>query len=79
MTAANQESAQNSSSSSTLREVRYRHSPSFVDVLRERNCSLLVSTYQAGKLVTIGVVDERLHFSFHNFDQAMGIAIGNVF
>lgn len=57
-----------------LREVRYRHSPSFVDVLNELGCSLLVSTYQAGKLASIGVQQGRIHFSFHNFDQAMGVA-----
>ena len=57
------------------REVRFRHSPSFVDVLREARCSLLVSTYQAGKLLSIGVTDDKLHFSFHNFDQAMGVAV----
>ncbi len=55
-------------------EMRYRHSESFVDVLRQARCSLLVSTYQAGKLVSIGTTDEGLHFSFHGFDQAMGIA-----
>ena len=58
-----------------LREVRYRHSPSFVEVLRGLGCSLAVSTYQAGKLATIGVVENKLHFSFHNFDQAMGVAV----
>lgn len=57
------------------REVRFRHSPSFVDVLREARCSLLVSTYQAGKLLSIGLADGKLHFSFHNFDQAMGVAV----
>ena len=57
------------------REVRFRHSPSFVDVLREARCSLLVSTYQAGKLLSIGLADGKLNFSFHNFDQAMGVAV----
>jgi uncharacterized protein (TIGR03032 family) len=56
------------------REARFRHSPSFVDVLRQLRCSLLVSTYQAGKLITIGVAGEGLHFSMHQFDQAMGVA-----
>lgn len=60
-----------------LREVRYRHSPSFIEVLDQLNCSLLVSTYQAGKLGAIGVVDGRIHFSFHNCDQAMGVAVGS--
>lgn len=57
------------------REVRFRHSPSFPEVLREARCSLLVSTYQAGKLLSVGLADDKLHFSFHNFDQAMGVAV----
>jgi uncharacterized protein (TIGR03032 family) len=59
---------------SNLREIRYRHTPSFADLLQRLGCSLLVSTYQAGKLVAIGVADGKLHFSFHNFDAAMGVA-----
>jgi uncharacterized protein (TIGR03032 family) len=43
-------------------------------VLRQLRCTLLVSTYQAGKLIAIGAGDEGLHFSMHQFDQAMGVA-----
>jgi uncharacterized protein (TIGR03032 family) len=57
-------------------EVRYHHSTSFPGVLEAAGCSLLVSTYQAGQLVAVGVADERLSFSFRRFDQAMGIAVG---
>jgi uncharacterized protein (TIGR03032 family) len=57
------------------REARFRHSPQFVEVLRQLRCTLLVSTYQAGKLIAIGAgEDGGLHFSMHQFDQAMGIA-----
>jgi uncharacterized protein (TIGR03032 family) len=38
-------------------------------------CSLLVSTYQAGQLVAVGVADGDLTFSFRRFDQAMGVAV----
>jgi uncharacterized protein (TIGR03032 family) len=58
-----------------LREVRYRHSLSFVDVLRELRATLLVSTYQAGKLGAISAGENALRFSFLNFDQAMGVAV----
>ncbi|MCC7475501.1 MAG: TIGR03032 family protein [Pirellulales bacterium] len=58
-----------------LREVRYRHSLSFVDVLREIGATLLVSTYQAGKLGAVTAGDKGLQFSFLNFDQAMGVAV----
>jgi protein O-GlcNAc transferase len=58
-----------------LREVRYRHSLSFVDVLRELGATLLVSTYQAGKLGAISAGEKGLRFAFLNFDQAMGVAV----
>lgn len=58
-----------------LREVRYRHSVSFVHVLRELSATLLVSTYQAGKVGAISAGENGLRFSFHNFDQAMGLAV----
>jgi uncharacterized protein (TIGR03032 family) len=35
----------------------------------------LVSTYQAGKLVVVGVHQGALALSFHNFEQAMGVAV----
>lgn len=57
-----------------LVEVRYEHSPQFVDILQRLNITLLVSTYQAGKLFTIGVHAGQLALSFYHFDQAMGVA-----
>ena len=60
---------------SRWREARYRYSPSFPEVLSGAGCSLLVSTYQAGKLVGIGVAEDGLSFSFQTFDQAMGVAV----
>lgn len=58
-----------------MREVKYRHSTTFTDILRELQSTLLISTYQAGKLVTIGVHDNALQFAFHQFEQAMGMAV----
>lgn len=58
-------------------EVRFQRSPSLPEVLTGSGCSLLVSTYQAGQVVAIGVAEERPQFSFRRFDQAMGIAVGN--
>lgn len=57
-------------------EVRFHHSDSFPRVLEEAGCALLVSTYQAGQLVAIGVADGRVTFSFRRFDHAMGVAVG---
>ena len=57
-------------------EIRFYHSDRFPQVLEEAQCSLLVSTYQAGQLVAVGVADEELVFSFRRFDRAMGVAVG---
>jgi uncharacterized protein (TIGR03032 family) len=57
-------------------EVRFSYSALFPRILEETGCSLLVSTYQAGQLVGVGVAEGQLTFSFRRFDQAMGIAIG---
>jgi len=57
-------------------EVRFHYSPLFPQVLAEAGCSLLVSTYQAGQLVAVGVADGKLSLSFRRFDRAMGIAVG---
>jgi uncharacterized protein (TIGR03032 family) len=57
-------------------EVRFHYSDRFPLVLEEAGCSMLVSTYQAGQLVAVGVADGQLTFSFRGFDRAMGIAVG---
>jgi uncharacterized protein (TIGR03032 family) len=61
-----------------VREASYTHSASLPDVLIQAGCSLLVSTYQAGQLASIGVDtgSESVSFGFHRFDQAMGVAVG---
>src|SRR5438105_1293658 len=58
-----------------MREVRYEVSRDFVPILAEAGVSLLVSTYQAGKLVVVGTDQGKLTLSFHNFEQAMGLAL----
>ena len=57
-------------------EIRFHYSDLFPQVLEEATCSLLLSTYQAGQLVAVGVADGELVFSFRRFDQAMGVAVG---
>jgi uncharacterized protein (TIGR03032 family) len=55
--------------------VSYEHTPSFVEVLRRLQVSLVVSTYQAGRLVVLGTYQGALSFSFHAFEQVMGVAV----
>lgn len=65
-----------SGSEEPVREINFRHSAQFVPILDHLGCSLLVSTYAAGKVVTVGVQDGSLNLGFSNFQQAMGMAIG---
>lgn len=58
------------------REVRFEYSPHFPGILQHCRAALLVSTYQAGKLLVIGCHDGKLVPAFHSFEQAMGIAAG---
>ena len=57
------------------REVRYEHSKDLAQLLRSIDCTLLISTYQAGKLVAVNEHANNLAISFHNFDRPMGVAI----
>src|SRR5262249_30989666 len=57
------------------REVRYEHSRNFPAVLDHLGASLLVSTYQAGKLFVVGARQGELALAFHNLEKAMGIAV----
>ena len=60
-----------------LTAVRFEYSPDFPGILKHLGSALAITTYQAGKLAVVGVEQDRLEFSFHNVDQAMGIAVGS--
>ena len=55
--------------------VGYEHSRHFLPLLAQLRASLLVSTYQAGKVAVIGVDGNELKISFHHFQRAMGVAV----
>src|SRR5262245_54827532 len=57
------------------REVRYERSRNLPTLLEHLSASLLVSTYQAGKLFVVGARNGSPTLSFHNFEKAMGIAV----
>ncbi len=57
------------------REVGFEHSHDLAKVLESVDASLLISTYQAGKLAVLGADRRKLSVSLHNFDRPMGIAI----
>ncbi|HEX3147589.1 MAG TPA: TIGR03032 family protein [Gemmataceae bacterium] len=58
------------------RLVRFEHSQSFVPLLQRLGGSILISTYQAGKLVVVGTDQQGLALGFYNFDRPMGLAVG---
>jgi len=57
------------------REIKFRHSGNLVPLLEAAAATLLVSTYQAGKLVVVSAADAKLRIKLHHFEQAMGIAV----
>jgi len=57
------------------REVRHEYTRNLPALLDQLGVSLLVSTYQAGKVVAVGVAQGDLTLSYHNFERAMGLAV----
>ena len=59
------------------RRIDYEYSRSLVAILRHHRLSLLVTTYQAGKLVVIGTREDspELMLSYRNLSSPMGVAV----
>jgi uncharacterized protein (TIGR03032 family) len=57
------------------REIRHEYTRSLPPLLSQLGVSLLVSTYQAGKVAAVGVAAGELTLSYHNFERAMGLAV----
>jgi uncharacterized protein (TIGR03032 family) len=57
------------------REVRHEYTLNWVPLLKHLGTSILVSTYQAGKLVAVSAAGDALDLSYHNFERAMGVAV----
>lgn len=55
--------------------LRSVHTNSFVTILKKFQISLLVSTYQAGKLIVVRADGENLNTHFRVFPKPMGIAL----
>jgi uncharacterized protein (TIGR03032 family) len=54
-------------------EVRYEHSQSLPAMLERLELSVLLTTYQAGRVVSVGSHRGELRLGFSRFDQAMGL------
>src|SRR3954468_1394196 len=55
--------------------LRAVHTPNFPALLRQFNASLLVTTYQAGKLVIVRDEGDHLNAHFRVFQAPMGMAL----
>jgi hypothetical protein len=64
---------------SQTRSVEHEYALNWAPILRHLGASLLISTYQAGKVVVVsqGNLDDELglRLSCHNFERAMGITV----
>jgi uncharacterized protein (TIGR03032 family) len=60
--------------SRTTVTIRHEYSPGLPEILGALGSSLLISTYQAGKLVAVGVHGGKLDLGYYHFPQAMGVA-----
>ena len=60
-----------------VRQVQFRYSKDFPNILSHLGGSLLMSTYAAGKVITVAMADGDVSLGFANFDKAMGLAIGS--
>lgn len=69
--------SESDSASRAVREVRYEHTPNLPEILAHAGVSLLVTTYQAGKLLVLGSHAGRLTIAFANFEQAMGLSVAD--
>jgi uncharacterized protein (TIGR03032 family) len=56
-------------------KLRSVHTTSLAELLKQLNCSLLISTYQAGKLIIARVDDGKINTHFRNFHTPMGMAL----
>lgn len=74
-TAQSESTVPEQAGNSAVREVRHEYTHTLPALLSQLGVSLLVSTYQAGKVVSVGVAQGELALSYHNFERAMGLAV----
>lgn len=58
-----------------VHEIRYEYTPNLPEILTHLNASLLVTTYQAGKLLVLGTSGKQMKVSLVNYEQPMGIGV----
>lgn len=71
------EQTESSVNGEPMMQVRYEFTPVLADILSHLKASLMVTTYQAGKLLVLGVHNKALRISFASYEQPMGLAVHN--
>lgn len=73
---AQPESGEPTSAEPAVRAVRHEYTLNWGPILNHLASTLLVTTYQAGKLVVASAEgDQGLSLGYHNFERAMGMAV----
>ena len=72
---AETDSAPGEASEEKLVNAPFQYSSVLPEILAHLNVSLMISTYEAGKVLVIGVHELKLKISFLDFHQPMGIAV----
>jgi uncharacterized protein (TIGR03032 family) len=63
-----------SASEPQSREIHYEYAPNLPGILNQLGISLVVSTYQAGKIVVLSARGNALAVTFHAFNRPLGVA-----
>jgi uncharacterized protein (TIGR03032 family) len=69
------QSPESAGTADSQRGFSYSATDNLLAILDRIGGSLLVSTYQAGRLIAVGACGGRLTISLHSFDYAMGIGV----
>jgi len=67
--------AENEASANAPEPLRSIHTTTFPALLKQLNISVVVSTYQAGKVVILRADEGQLNTHFRMFDKPMGLAV----
>ena len=58
-------------------QVNFSYTQSLVEILNHINSTIVISTYQAGIIMSIGVLNNKLNLDYKNFERPMGMYYAN--
>ena len=69
------DSAEQHAHDKAMEAFKYLHTQNFPQLIESLGITLMVTTYQAGKLLVFRAVDRKLKMLVRTFDRAMGLAV----